>query len=73
MTQSKWARTHVRCPLWRGNEARRIGCEAPFDGATILLQQGEKNTRRHMEIFCCKRYENCEIFRMVIENKYPEE
>ncbi|MBO4854077.1 MAG: hypothetical protein J5482_02880 [Oscillospiraceae bacterium] len=74
MEKSLWARRWVRCPFWRGDRQEVVGCEGPFDGSGVQLTfESHGRQRRHMETFCCHHYEKCEVYRMVVEAKYPEE
>jgi len=35
--------------------------------------QRRPDFRTQMKTFCCDKYKNCEIFRMIMENKYEED
>lgn len=73
MRQSRWARAGVRCPFWRGDWDKAVACEGPFDGSGVTLTfRGDKKRKRHMEVFCFRNYEKCEVYRMIQENKYAD-
>jgi hypothetical protein len=33
----------------------------------------QKDQLKHIQTFCCDKYENCEIYRMVMQAKYEED
>ncbi len=62
----------VVCPFYRVAGGMFVDCEGPFDGANIRLQFGLKvDKRKQLKIFCCDQYKRCEIYRCIMENKYP--
>lgn len=51
-----------------------MDCEGAFDGANIRLQFGRKEEmQKQMRIFCSDQYKRCEIYRCIMDNKYPGE
>ncbi|MBQ0037471.1 MAG: hypothetical protein KBS74_02240 [Clostridiales bacterium] len=73
MRGSAWAQRKVQCPFWLGDSRTTIRCEGPFDGARInLVLMGENGVRRHEEIFCADKWENCEICDMIKRAKYED-
>ena len=64
----------IRCPFYRFDDEQRIGCEAPFDGATVTLRfTGKRGKEMQRDIFCAEHFKRCEIYRCIMANKYPEE
>lgn len=64
----------VRCPFYRGYTNGTVRCEGPLEGATNTMGFADGGQRRqHMEIFCCRHYRRCEVYRMVQEAKYAED
>ena len=64
----------VRCPFYKKDDGHyRIVCEGIVENSTITLtHQRESHYKKQMEIFCCDRYKNCEVYRMLME-KYTDE
>lgn len=63
----------VMCPFYRSGGGRFVDCEGPFDGANVRLQFGrQEDKKKQMRIFCYNQYKRCEIYRCILENKYPD-
>jgi len=65
----------VRCPFFRGENRQwnKIVCEGLGDAKSISWEfdrQDERQRIRQMEVFCQDHYENCEVYRMILESKY---
>ena len=77
MTGSTWkGRVDAQCPFFRSDSGpqRRINCEGIVDKSTLALTfQRKRDYEKQLSIFCCEYYKNCEIYRMLMENKYDEE
>lgn len=71
-TKSSYLRAQVTCPFYKGDENRRkIICEGIVDRSTLSLSFGStKDFSVQTKTFCCASYKNCEIYRMLMENKY---
>ena len=71
-TKSSYMRVDVRCPFYKGDEhRRRIICEGIVDRSTISLSFGSsKDFSVQANTFCCNRYQNCEIYMMLMASKY---
>lgn len=62
----------IKCPFYKEQAARSISCEGLTDDSIIKLWfTSPKSKCLHMDIFCSKRYKNCEIYTM-LEKKYEE-
>ena len=62
----------VVCPFFRNIRNRDILCEGITDDCiTILRFKSYPKMKKHCEIFCCKKYDYCEISR-ILEEKYEE-
>lgn len=68
-----YLRAFVRCPFFKRDDGkRRIVCEGIMDDSSICLTFRYDNLfKRQVETFCCKKYQNCEVYRMLME-KYKE-
>ena len=75
MASGSYRQIEVRCPFYRSdNGKRRIICEGIVDGSTIsVTYRGRTDLQKQISIFCACRYENCEIYRMLMNEKYKEE
>ena len=63
--------TMVRCPFYRKDTAQTVTCEGLVENSTIRLQFGRViDAGTQKRVFCCARYQNCEIYRAVMEAKY---
>lgn len=74
MPDSQYGTRRVLCPFWKGQDPMVIKCESPIDDTTInstrfLLAADQ---RRQREIFCEHYYKRCEIYRSIMQNRYPE-
>ena len=69
-----YLKSFVRCPFFlRDDGKRRIVCEGIMDDSSICLTFRYDNLfKRQVETFCCKYYERCEIYRMLVE-KYEDD
>jgi len=62
----------VQCPFYRFDDKKRsITCEGIIDRSHITLSyQNGRDQRKQLEVFCCEHYKKCEIYRMLMRNKY---
>lgn len=62
-----------KCPFVQRMESKRIECEGPADGMVVGLRfRTARAAEKHAAIYCDKKYECCEIYRMVMAAKYEE-
>lgn len=62
----------VLCPFFRELSKRGISCEGLTDDSIIKQWfNSPKGKELHTDVFCKKKYTNCEIYRM-LEKKYEE-
>jgi hypothetical protein len=58
----------AKCPFFRSCGKRKVSCEGVTDDCiTCLIFISEQKRNLHREIFCNARYQNCEIYRMLME------
>lgn len=64
-----YAQADVRCPFYRCDDgSRRIACEGFVDDSSITQTYRFKHLfDRQMNVFCCDRFQNCEVYRMLME------
>ena len=71
--QYEYLKTDVVCPFFQNiKNGTDIVCESPYEGCTNLTirHQNKKEMNKQRILFCCNKYKNCEIYRMIIEAKY---
>lgn len=79
MASGSWRQADVRCCFWHRDNTTRNGkkeihCEGLTDGNEIILRYDRSvDYQIQMDVFCCDRPDRCEVFRMLMENKYEEE
>lgn len=62
----------VLCPFYKRDENKTIVCEGFVEDSSICLSyRYNRLYRQQMEIFCCKDYKKCEVYRMLME-KYQD-
>lgn len=68
-----YLQSFVRCPFYKKDDGkRRIVCEGIVDNSSIYLVYRYNNLfKRQLKTFCCEHYENCEVYRMLME-KYRD-
>lgn len=63
----------LRCPLCLTVGTRSIQCEGLTDRSTLTQRFSTlEEYRIQMEGFCCGRYQNCELYRAVLQAKYAD-
>lgn len=73
MVGSHWD-VHVHCPFYKyDNGKTRIVCEGIVDGSTITNTYQRKDAYlNQITGYCCGTFDKCEIYRMLMQNKYEE-
>lgn len=64
-----------QCPFFtmaeQAGAGRRIVCEGPIPGGSLSIYFRKKaDFENQVNIFCCDRFKNCEIYRMTVNEKY---
>lgn len=63
-----------QCPFFLFGGRKSVGCEGITDDCFIrLVFKSEEKKTTHENIFCNKMYKNCEIYRMLMREKYEED
>lgn len=63
----------VLCPMYRKDKGTMIGCEGITDNCSIQLKfTNHASCMQQMDIFCCARYKNCEVYEAVMKAKYAD-
>ena len=74
MSTGSYRQVLVQCPFYRKDvpARRQISCEGIMDESSLLLNYRRKaDFEKQMEVFCCNKYTNCEIYRMLM-SKYSD-
>lgn len=76
MPDGSWNKRSIRCPFYHHDSLKdkTIVCEGVFDRTQCthkFRRSGDR--RRQMELFCAGSYKTCEIYRAIMDAKYPEE
>ena len=72
MTTS-WDDYYAKCPFFQRSGNQKIICSGVFDGTKISWEFDRKDDKKtQMRVFCCGKYKNCEVYRM-LESIYEEE
>lgn len=72
MATEEFCLSGVQCPFYRFDDKKRsITCEGILDRSHITLSyQNGRDQRKQLEVFCCEHYKKCEIYRMLMKEKY---
>ncbi len=63
----------ARCPFFCAHTRESVVCESVIpDSRARISFMDLTMKKRHYALFCCDKYENCEMYRAVQEN-YDEE
>ena len=75
MPSGSYKQADVQCPFYRYDDGRRrITCEGIVDGCSLaLIYIRRVDFETQLNVFCCEHYRNCEVYRMLMENKYEED
>lgn len=56
------------CPFFRSSEMRKIVCDGFTDRCSMTINfKGNTDRNLHRRVFCNRKYENCEVYRMLEE------
>ena len=69
---STYKDVEVKCPFYKEQTARTISCEGITDDSIIKQYFSFPRSKElHVNVFCERKFENCEIYRMLVK-KYEE-
>ena len=70
---TSWDDNYAQCPFFQRSWNRKISCSGVFDGTRLVWEFDQAEDKKmQMRVFCCEKYQNCEVFRMLKE-AYEEE
>lgn len=74
MPSGSYRQVDVLCPFYKYDDGKqRITCEGLIDGSSLaLIYHNRRDYETQLNTFCCKHFQKCEVYRLLIE-KYKEE
>ena len=74
MPSGSYKQIEVKCPFYKYDDGkRRITCEGIIDDSSLaLIYHNKRDYETQINVFCCEYYQNCEIYRLLMD-KYDEE
>ena len=74
MPSGSYLQVFVRCPFYKFDDGkRRITCEGVIEDSSLAwIFHNREDYETQITVFCCGCYENCEVYRLLME-KYQEE
>ena len=75
MPSGSFKQADVLCPFYKYDDGKqRITCEGLVDDSSLALIYHQKiDYETQINVFCCENYKHCEVYRMLMENKYEED
>ena len=75
MPSGSYKQIEVQCPFYKFDDGkRRITCEGIIEDSSLALIYHNKNDyETQINVFCCQRYINCEVYRMLMDKYLDEE
>ena len=75
MSGGSYIKADIGCPFYRYDDGRRVvACEGVTDGSIIIQRYSRRGDWEcQVKTYCCEYWVKCEIYRMLMENKYEEE
>lgn len=74
MPSGSYRQVFVQCPFYKFDDGkRRITCEGIIEDSSLaLIYHNRQDYETQIDVFCCKNYEKCEVYRLLID-KYDKE
>jgi len=62
----------IACPFYLSDDKKRsITCEGFIQGSSVTQRYKRfADQKKQLQIFCCKHYKKCELYRMICGEKY---
>lgn len=62
------------CPFYLARNDHEIHCEGVIPDSKIISRFTTRTAcKMQLHIYCCEHYPSCEIYRMLMSEKYPED
>lgn len=71
MSSGSYRQAYVICPFYKYDDGkRRITCEGLLkdDSIIALIYHKKQDFDTQVDVFCCKHFTKCEVFRMLNKN-----
>ena len=74
MPSGSFKQVDIQCPFFRYDDGRRrIICEGVIEETSLsMLFLRQEDYDIQLRVFCCEHYKKCELYRMLMENKYED-
>ena len=78
MPSGSFKQTDVKCPFYKYDDGKkRITCEGLIgskeDSSLALIYRQKQDYERQINTFCCSHYTKCEVYRILMREKYEED
>lgn len=72
MASGSFRQVEVECPFYKYDDGkRRVTCEGIVsDSSVALIFHNRQDYEKQMDVFCCHCFKNCEVYRMLMTEKY---
>lgn len=63
-----WKDCYAKCPFFLRSGNRKISCSGVSDGIRLSWEfDNAEDKEIQMRVFCCEKFQNCEVYRMLRE------
>lgn len=76
MPDGSWRKADILCPFFKhdSRRMRTISCEGVFDRSRVTHSfRRDRDWEQQLVLFCCESYRTCEIYRAVMDARYPDD
>ena len=75
MPSGSYKQIEVQCPFYKYDDGKlRITCEGIIEDSSLtLIYHNKTDYETQIDVFCCKHYKKCEVYRMLQYTKYEED
>lgn len=63
----------VACPMFHRSTATAIYCEGLYPASSIVQHFGNMKEMKLQSYFCKEKYQNCELYRAIVEARFAED
>ena len=74
MPGGSYKQSSVLCPFYKYDDGRRrITCEGFVEASNLaLIYRHTRDFNQQIDTYCCEHYKSCEVYRMLMAEKYGE-
>ena len=76
MPDGSWRKRDAACPFYRHDKeaTKEITCEGVFDRSKLTHKfRRQRDREQQLTLFCAADFTKCEIYRAIMEAKYPDD